>query len=81
MYKDDNSHYNYNHNLVHPKLTVVPGMQSEIDKCNLETKLIDDTFYYMDKNYIYDRDTLEKVGYISDNEFILTDDPFILNAI
>ena len=46
--------------------------------------MIDDTFYYVDDHFIYERDTLKKVGYI-ENEFdtknyVLTDDPFILSA-
>jgi hypothetical protein len=57
---------------------------NNIDTNNLKTKMIDDTFYYTDDQFIYERDTLKKVGYI-ENEFgtknyVLTDDPFILSA-
>jgi hypothetical protein len=45
---------------------------------NMELKLIQDSFYYTDNNYIYEKDTLNKAGYIYNNEYILTDDPFIL---
>jgi hypothetical protein len=45
---------------------------------NMELKLIKDSFYYTDNNYIYEKDTLNKAGYIYNNEYILTDDPFIL---
>lgn len=55
----------------------------------LNKKFIKDTLYYVDDNFIYDPDTLDKVGYISsdgDNQsenesFILTDDPFVLGII
>lgn len=44
-------------------------------------RLIDDTFYYIDKNneFIYD-DNLERVGYIN-GDYIFTDDPFILDSV
>ena len=46
--------------------------------------MIDDTFYYIDSHFIYERDTLQKVGYIENDQgtknYILTDDPFILSA-
>lgn len=51
---------------------------------DLKTKMIDDTFYYIDSHFIYERDTLQKVGYIENDQgtknYILTDDPFILSA-
>jgi hypothetical protein len=54
--------------------------QNLLDKTNLE--LIDDTFYYVDSHFIYDKDSFDKVGYVEYNnsktEYILTDDPFIL---
>ena len=46
---------------------------------NMELKFINDSFYYTDNNYIYEKDTLDKVGYIHNNECIFTDDPFILS--
>jgi len=49
----------------------------EID--NMELKLINDSFYYTDNNYIYEKDTLNKAGYVYKQEYILTDDPFILS--
>jgi hypothetical protein len=48
---------------------------------NMELKLINDSFYYTDNNYIYEKDTLHKAGYVYNNEFILTDDPFILSNL
>lgn len=44
----------------------------------MELKLINDSFYYIDNEYIYEKDSLNKVGYIHNKEYILTDDPFIL---
>lgn len=45
---------------------------------NMELKFIDDSFYYIDNKFIYEKDTLNKVGYIHNDEYILSDDPFIL---
>lgn len=48
----------------------------------LKYKFINDCFYYIDENFIYDKDSYEKVGYINtignDQEFILTQNPFLL---
>ena len=41
-------------------------------------RFIEDMFYYVDERYIYDKETLEKVGVVSRGEYILTSDPFIL---
>ena len=49
-----------------------------IDLGNLKMKFIDDSFYYVDTNFVYNK-LKQKVGYIEDGEFILTDDPYILN--
>lgn len=56
----------------------------EITKKKITTKLkkkfIDDSFYNIDEYYIYDTETLEKVGYLTEsNEYIFTTDPFLLN--
>jgi len=61
-------------------------LQPEHTPEHYRLQLIDDTFYYVDDHFIYDKHTLEKVGYIERNrteegEFILTDDPFILDRI
>jgi hypothetical protein len=52
-------------------------------KHNFELKFIEDTFYYVDDNYVYERETITKCGYkdVDTGEFILTDDPFILNTM
>ena len=47
---------------------------------NVILKLIGDVFYYVGEKYIYDRETGDKVGYVKMNEYILTDDPFILDG-
>lgn len=47
----------------------------------METKFIEDTFYYVDEKYVYDRGTMERVGYRSGGEYILTSDPFILGCV
>jgi hypothetical protein len=48
---------------------------------NFSKKFIDDSFYYIDTHYIYDIETYEKVGYIKNGEYILTDDPFVLDEL
>lgn len=54
--------------------------QVENDYKNLKKKFIDDSFYYIDEKYIYDS-SYSKVGYIQNNNYILTNDPFILETI
>lgn len=49
-----------------------------IDLSHLKMKFIEDSFYYVGTNFIYNK-LKQKVGYIENNEFILTDDPYILN--
>ena len=58
----------------------VPNNQDNININGLKKQLIEDTFYYIDDTYIYNIDSLERVGYIEDSKFYLTDDPFILNV-
>lgn len=56
--------------------------KNKIDILSLEKTFINDSFYYHDKRFIYDKESLEKVGYIeNENDFILTDDPFILEIL
>jgi hypothetical protein len=44
-------------------------------------KFINDSFYYVDDNFIYSNNISNtKVGYIRNDEYILSDDPFILNC-
>ena len=44
-------------------------------------KFIEDSFYLIDNKYIYNPDNMSRVGYIDNNEYILTSDPFILEII
>jgi hypothetical protein len=44
-------------------------------------KFIHDSHYIIDDEFIYDLETLEKVGYINKGKYIFTDDPFILSKI
>lgn len=55
--------------------------KNKIDILSLGKTFINNSFYYHDKRFIYDRDSLEKVGYIENENFILTDDPFILEIL
>lgn len=50
------------------------------NKLNNEVQniLIENAFYYTDNIWVYDKQTMEKVGYVDNNEYILTSDPFIL---
>jgi hypothetical protein len=45
---------------------------------NMKKQLIDGTIYYTDSSFVYDIDSLERVGYVDNEKCILTDDPFIL---
>lgn len=49
-----------------------------LDKSELKTFQIDGTFYYVDDSFVYDKNTLERVGYTEGSRYVLTDDPFIL---
>lgn len=49
-----------------------------IDLSHLKMKFIEDSFYYVDTKFIYNK-LKQKVGYIDNGEFILTDDPYILS--
>lgn len=48
------------------------------DISKLTKTLIEDTFYYTDNCFIYDTESMDRVGYVEGNRFVLTDDPFIL---
>lgn len=48
------------------------------NKENLKKVFIDDSFYYTDEKYMYDTSTLEKVGFVENDEYVLSLDPFIL---
>jgi hypothetical protein len=50
------------------------------DVHNLQKKFIEDSFYFVDDKFIYDSNNI-KVGYICNEEYILTSDPFILETL
>jgi len=52
----------------------------EVDLTNYTKKVIEDSVYYIKDNFIFNSDMV-RVGYIDDNEYVLTDDPFILNCV
>ena len=54
------------------------GLPKTFDKSQLKNYQIDGTFYYVDDSFVYDKNTLERVGYTEGSRYILTDDPFIL---
>lgn len=54
------------------------GLTTDVSK--LKKKFIEDSFYFVDDKFIYDTNNI-KVGYISNDEYILTSDPFILETI
>lgn len=69
---------------VNKDMVILLQSKNEEEKPKLNTnklkkQLIEDTFYYIDDLYIYSIDSLERVGYIDDSKFYLTDDPFILD--
>ncbi|NBP01672.1 MAG: hypothetical protein EBU90_16360 [Proteobacteria bacterium] len=57
------------------------GMTNEM--ASLKKHFIEDSFYWVDEQYIYDLNNYNRVGYIdtqtSNPEYVLTDDPFLLN--
>lgn len=50
-----------------------------VEVTQLKKKFIEDSFYFVDDKFIYDSNN-NKVGYISNGEYILTSDPFILDT-
>jgi len=55
--------------------------ECKINKRNLKNVLIENEFYLIDEKWIYDKNTMEKMGYIENNEYILTSDPFIIGNL
>lgn len=55
------------------------NFNNQLNINNLKTQEIDGSFYYIDNNFVYDKHTLERVGYVEQNKYFLTDDPFILS--
>lgn len=56
----------------------VQNTKNDRDTQDLKKKFINDSFYYVDDKFIYDKFN-NKVGYINNQEYILSSDPFILN--
>jgi hypothetical protein len=56
-------------------------VHNKVYEKDLKKKFIDDVFYLIDDKFIYDNKTLEKVGIINNNNYILTLDPFILKTL
>jgi len=67
-------------NIAKSSINICKDKDIKKDKLNLTKKFIDDTFYYIDEKLIYNTN-LEKVGYINNNEYILSSDPFILGIL
>lgn len=64
------------------KITILSNDQQEqVVYGDLTEQFIDGTLYCMDNQYIYDKTTKHKVGYIDGAELVLTDDPFVLNVL
>lgn len=59
-------------------LFIIESSKHIYDRSNFKKHQIDGTFYYIDESFIYDINSLERVGYIQNDKYILTDDPFIL---
>jgi predicted glycosyltransferase len=54
-------------------------LPKSLDKFKNHTCIqIDGTFYYEDDSFVYDKNTLERVGYKEGSKYVLTDDPFVL---
>ena len=66
-------------------LTFVESKQRKHDDDSLRKQFIEDSFYWVDDQYIYDVNSYNKVGYIDcetnmdSPNYVLTDDPFLLN--
>lgn len=69
------------HRVTTPIYVVENRKPPSIQPSGMIKKLINDSFYFIDEKYIYDIETHEKVGYIKNNEHVLTDDPFVLDEL
>lgn len=56
----------------------IESVQNTKNTEDLKRKFINNSFYYVDDKFIYDKFS-NKVGYINNQEYILSSDPFILN--
>jgi hypothetical protein len=65
-----------------PKDHIIKTKQQRISNdvlSKMKKEFIEDSFFLVDDEFVYDKDTHEKVGYRENGEYVLTDDPFILN--
>lgn len=84
----DTTYFNDENDINIPEIEINLSQETTITSTNKTQKMINDKLYYVDINgiFIYKNDTtktntLIKCGYIHDNQYILTDDPFILENI
>ena len=68
------------------KTNIIQKCTIDSNNKNLPKHFINDKLYYTDDTYIYESDNLTKAGYIEKGEndetnYILIDDPFILQNI
>lgn len=61
------------------EFTCITNSDTNRESTQLKKKFIEDSFYFVDDKFVYDS-TNNKVGYISNGEYILTSDPFILET-
>jgi hypothetical protein len=70
--------YNIEFNIIketHPNIET--NLIEEIK--NSKKVFIDDSFYHLYNNDLYDPQSFQKCGIVQDSEYILTEDPFIIN--
>lgn len=83
----NNTPLNISSSLPMSNLTIVEShVDSHVKNVeSLEKKFIEDSFYWIDEQYIYDLNNYNKVGYIDKSmiaespTYVLTDDPFLLH--
>lgn len=60
----------------------IKNSTTDLDILSLKEKFIDDSFYYYDNRFVYDKTSLQRVGYIDEHKnCILSDDPFVLEIL
>jgi hypothetical protein len=80
LYSDKEKDFNIDFNIIENKNENENESQSgEINEIKSSTKVfIDNSFYHVYNNILYDTQKFEKCGVVKDSEYILTDDPFCL---
>lgn len=73
---------NLNSNLQNENETKIESFEInsklDVNHQNLRDVFIGDTFYLTDNHFIYDKQSLEKMGIVENNQCILTTDPVLL---